>query len=55
MKLATSSHSNFVSYIDSYSPPENTSAFRCKFTNKNDCNKHFYITVMAFHIPNIIN
>ena len=51
IKTATSEHSNFVKYIDSYMPPEDTSAFRCEFKNKNDEEKHFYLTVMAFCIP----
>ena len=51
IKSVTAEHSNFVKYIDSYKPPKDTSAFRCEFKNKNDEEKHFYITVMAFCIP----
>lgn len=51
IKSSTSEHSNFVKYIDSYTPPQYTSAFRCEFKNENDNEKHFYLTVMAFCIP----
>ena len=53
IKSVTAEHSNFVKYIDSYKTPKDTSAFRCEFKNKNDEEKHFYITVMAFCIPQI--
>ena len=53
IKSVTAEHSNFVKYIDSYKTPKDTSAFRCEFKNKNDEEKHFYITVMAFCIPHI--
>ena len=53
MKSVTAEHSNFVRYIDSYKPQKDTSTFRCEFKNKNDEEKHFYITVMAFCIPHI--
>ena len=51
MKETVIEHSNFVRIIDSYIPPKNSSAFRCKFKNQNDEEKHFYITIMAFCIP----
>lgn len=51
IKSSTSEHSNFVKYIDSYTPPKYTSVFRCEFKNENDNEKHFYLTVMAFCIP----
>ena len=53
IKSAIAEHSNFVKYIDSYTPPKDTSAFRYEFKNKNDEEKHFYLTVMAFCIPHI--
>lgn len=53
IKSAIAEHSNFIKYIDSYTPPKDTSAFRCEFKNKNDEEKHFYLTVMAFCIPHI--
>ncbi len=53
MKAVISEHPNFIKFITSYIPPVNTSAFRCEFMNANDCDKHFYITVMAFFIPSL--
>lgn len=51
MKEAVTKHPNFVRFIDSYIPPQNSSAFRCEFRNQNDEEKRFYITIMAFCIP----
>lgn len=51
MKEVVTEHSNFVRFIDSYVPPKGSSAFRCEFKNQNDEEKHFYITFMAFCIP----
>ena len=51
MKETVTEHSNFVKFIDSYTQPKGSSAFRCEFKNQNDAEKHFYITIMAFCIP----
>lgn len=51
MKEVVTEHSNFVRFIDSYVPPKGSSAFRCEFKNQNDEEKLFYITFMAFCIP----
>lgn len=51
MKEVVTEHSNFVRFVDSYVPPKGSSAFRCEFKNQNDEEKHFYITFMAFCIP----
>lgn len=51
IKSATEQHENFIKFINDYKPPKDSSAFRCEFKNKNDEEKHFYITVMAFCIP----
>lgn len=50
---ATIEHRNYVLTDNNYIPPDSVkdSAFRYKFKNKNDPDKHFYITVMAFDIP----
>ena len=53
IKSATEQHENFIKFINDYKPPKDSSAFRCEFKNKNDEEKHFYITVMAFCIPQI--
>ena len=51
MKEVIEEHPNFVKFIESYTPPKGSSAFRCEFKNQNDDEKHFYITIMAFCIP----
>ena len=51
MKEAVTEHPNFIKFINSYTPPKDSSAFRCEFKNQNDEEKHFYITIMAFCIP----
>ena len=51
IKSATEQHENFIKFINDYKPPKDSSAFRCEFKNKNDEEKHFYITVMDFCIP----
>lgn len=52
MKTSIQNHPNFIKFDASYKSPNNTSTFRCQFMNFNDTNKHFYITVMAFCMPN---
>lgn len=54
MQEVIKEHHNFVRFIESYTPPKGSSAFRCKFKNQNDEEKHFYITIMAFCIPQMI-
>ena len=51
MKETVTEHPNCIKFIDSYTPPKDSSAFRCEFKNQNDEEKHFYITFMAFCIP----
>lgn len=53
MKKTVTEHPNFIKFINSYTPPQDSSAFRCEFKNQNDKEKHFYITIMAFCIPNV--
>lgn len=47
----TPTHNNYVREDNSYKPPIE-SAYRYVFKNKNDENKEFLLTVIAFHIPN---
>lgn len=57
MKKATKEHPNCIRQMENYNPPSNSehSSFRYEFKNKIDSDKHFYLTTMAFHIPENIN
>lgn len=48
----TPTHQKFIRQDKSYRPPVE-SAYRYAFKNKNDENKEFLLTVIAFHLPDI--
>lgn len=52
IQKATPKHDNYVNQDKSYNPPIE-SAYRYVFKNKNDENKNFFLTVIAFHVPTI--
>lgn len=51
IQKVTPTHDNFVSHVNSYKPHLEGTGFRYIFKNKNDTEKPFLLTVMAFHIP----
>ena len=57
MKKSTKEHPNCIRQMENYNPPSNSeySSFRYEFKNKIDSDKHFYLTTMAFHIPEDIS